>query len=176
MTHFNAPLHTDIEARNKVWEMIKEIPFATLVTQDDDGRLYSRPMGTYQKKFDGRIWLFTAIDSPKVAAIKNNSHVLLCYSDPDSNSYVSVNGSADIMRDRFKVEEFWNEDLRTWFPKGKDDPNIALICVTVEEAEYWDSPSSKFVQLYGHAKAALTGQSAQSGENERVLFQSRRSA
>lgn len=175
MTHINAPLHTDIEARNKVWEMIKDIHIATLVTQDDDGRLYSRPMGAGQKDFNGDIWLFTSIDSPKVQAIKNNSHVLLSYADPKSESYVSVNGSARISQDRAKIDELWNPLLKAWFPEGKDDPNIALICVKVEEAEYWDSPSSTFVQLFGYAKAILTGERAEGlGENERVLFQARR--
>lgn len=174
MTHFNAPLHTDIEARNKVWEMIKDIPIATLVTQDEDGRLYSRPMGAHQKDFDGKIWLVTSIDSPKVKAIQNNSHVLLNYSEPKSNNFVSINGSAHISQDRKKIDELWNEVMRIWFPEGKDDPHIGLISVTVEEAEYWDSPSSMFVPLIGYAKAALTGEAPKMGENERVLFQARR--
>ena len=176
MTYFNAPLHTDIEARNKVWEMIKDVPFATLVTQDDDGRLYSRPMGTYQEKFEGHIWLFTSVDSPKVKAIRENSHVLLSYADPGKDNYVSINGTASVSQDRAKIDELWSEPLRTWFPEGKNDPHIALICVTVEEAEYWDNPSGSFVHLYGYAKTALTSQHPEQGENERVLFQERKRA
>lgn len=174
MTHFTAPLHTDIEARNKVWEMIKDIPIATLVTQDDDGRLYSRPMGTHQKEFEGQVWLFTSLDSPKVKAIRNNSHVLLSYAEPGDNNYVSINGTAMVTQDKAKIDELWNEALRAWFPEGKDDPSIALIGVTVEEAEYWDNPSSTFVHLYGYAKSLMTGTPPKGGENERVLFQVRR--
>ena len=32
-----------------------------------------------------------------------------------------------------------------WFPEGKDDPEIALLRVNLEKAEYWDSPSSTVV-------------------------------
>ena len=30
--------------------------------------------------------------------------------------------------------------MKAWFPKGEDDPEIALIRVTAEKAEYWDAP------------------------------------
>ena len=64
---------------------------------------------------------------------------------------------ARITKDRAKAEELWNTFLLAWFPKGLDDPNLALLEVDVEKAEYWDSPSSKVVQLIGFAKALATG-------------------
>jgi general stress protein 26 len=41
--------------------------------------------------------------------------------------------------------------MRTWFPKGNADPDIAVIKVSVSQAEYWDAPSSTMVYLYGYA-------------------------
>jgi hypothetical protein len=38
----------------------------------------------------------------------------------------------------------------------------------VEQAEYWDSPNSKLVQLFGLVKAVATGQQADYGENEKL--------
>ena len=65
--------------------------------------------------------------------------------------------------------DVWHPALRTWFPEGKDDPSIALIRVHPAKGEYWDSPSSTFVQLYGSVKAALTGQPAtEIGEQRKV--------
>ena len=69
---------------------------------------------------------------------------------------------------RAKVKELWSESLRTWFPKGADDPDIALLRVTVDAAEYWDSPSSAMVHLYGYVKAVTTGKRPDPGENEKV--------
>jgi general stress protein 26 len=68
------------------------------------------------------------------------------------------------------VEAHWAESLRTWFPKGVDDPEAALLKVSVEAAEYWDAPSSTMVHAYGYVKARLTGQSPHPGENEKVSF------
>ena len=55
------------------------------------------------------------------------------------------------------MKELWNPIHKAWFPKGVDDPNLGLLRVDIEKAEYWDPPSSKVVQLIGFAKAIVTG-------------------
>lgn len=42
--------------------------------------------------------------------------------------------------------------------------------VSAEQAEYWDSPSGKLVQLFGFVKAMATGDQADWGENKKVEF------
>lgn len=156
------------EAREKVWELIKDIRICQLVTQDESGRLYARPMSAMEHDNEGNLWFFTALDSPKAREIQSNPSVLLSYSDADKNNYVSISGNAAIVRDRAKIDELWSEFVRTWFPEGKDDPNLCLIKVEPDTAEYWDSPSSAFVLAYGYAKTRLTGNPPRMGENEKV--------
>lgn len=160
----------DNEARAKVWELIKDIRVAQMVTKDKNGRLYARPMVAVQDKFHSELWFFTEADSPKIDEIARDSHVLLSYSEPDKQNYVSINGTAQIVMDRDKIHALWSEYLRTWFPKGKDDDNIALICVHVDQAEYWDAPSSKFLHAYGYVKAVVTGKQPEAGDNRKVSF------
>lgn len=139
---------------------LKDIKFTMFTTIGEDGNLYSRPMATLEideRKFDGRIWFFTDIHSPKVSNLSNDQHVNLAYARPDDQKYVSVAGSAEIVNDRAKMKELWTPAMKAWFPEGIDDPNIGLICVNVESAELWDSPPSKVVQLVGMAKAIATG-------------------
>jgi general stress protein 26 len=94
--------------------------------------------------------------------------VNLAYADSNADKYVSVAGTAEILRDREKLDELWSPFHTAWFPKGKDDPEIALIKVTVESAEYWNVPESKMVQVLGFAKAALTGKRYEPGEHGEV--------
>jgi general stress protein 26 len=107
----------------------------------------------------GDLWFFTKLQSPKVTEISKDGQVNLGFSNPSKQDYVSVSGRAEIVRDRAKIEEKWSEPLKAWFPGGKDDPHIALIRVHPERGEYWDSPSSTLLHLYGYAKATLTGSS-----------------
>ena len=74
-----------------------------------------------------------------------------------------MSGRASLVRDKADIEAHWSEILKTWFPKGKDDPDIALLKVVVQQAEYWDAPSSTMLHAYGYLKAALTGQSPEPG-------------
>ena len=101
--------------------------------------------------------------------IAKDRQVNLAYADPDEQHYVSISGVGEVVRDRARIDEKWSEGLRTWFPDGKDDPAIALIRVKPVRGEYWDSPSSTLVHLYGTIKATLTGQPpTELGEQKKV--------
>ena len=128
-------------------------------------------MAAMNKDFDGTLWFASREGAPKLGEIADNSHVLLAYSEPKSQNYVSVAGSAQVVRDTAKVKELWSEPMRVWFPKGPEDPEIALIRVEVQSAEFWDAPSSAWVYAIGYAKARLTGEAPRDvGENKVVNF------
>lgn len=142
----------------KLSELIQDIRIAMLTTVDDRGMLRSRPMVTQEAPFDGDLWFFTGKDTGKVHEVEHDQDVNVAYSDPDRQQYVSVSGKAYVVSDRQKVDELWHPMLKAWFPEGKDDPDIGLIRVRVEKAEYWDSPSGKVVQLLGFVKALTKGE------------------
>ena len=152
----------------KLGELIKDISVAMMTTICDDGTLRSRPMVTQQVPFDGTLWFFTRGDSPKVDEVRQHHEVNLSYAKPDAQHYVSVSGTAAVVRDREKLKELWNPMYKAWFPKGLDDPELALLRVDVSKAEYWDSPSSTMVHLVGFVKAIVTGQEYRPGENKKV--------
>lgn len=140
------PMETaSIAEQEKVWDLIKDIKFAMFGTQGTDGRLYARPMANQKRDADGYLWFFTSADSAKVDEIVHNPNVVLSYAEPEKSNYVSICGAAMVVRDQGKIDELWSDFLKAWFPEGKDDPNVTLICVEPHSAEYWDNPSSSFV-------------------------------
>jgi general stress protein 26 len=168
------PMKTEIppthaEALAKLRELIGDINIAMFTTVATDGTLRSRPMATLQVEANGAFWFFTADDSPKVEEIYDNRQVSLAYAAREKQSYVSVSGLARLLRDPAKTRELWTPMAKIWFPKGPDDPRLALIRVEMSAAEYWDSPSGKMVLLIGLAKLALTGHPPDKlGENVKV--------
>ena len=155
------------ESIGKLKELLEDIDFAMLTTISG-GKLRSRPMSTQKFEFDGDLWFFTSDQTHKVEEIEADSRVNVAYSDPDDNTYVSVFGRAEMVKDRAKIEELWNPILKAWCPDGLDDPTLCLLKVKVEEAEYWDSSNSKIVQLVGFIKALATGQEADGGDYGRI--------
>ncbi|NYZ15911.1 pyridoxamine 5'-phosphate oxidase family protein [Azospirillum sp. RWY-5-1] len=158
---------------DKLWSMIKDVQFAMMTTQDEQGNLHSRPMATLQHAGfeNGALWFFTRAPSGKAHEIQNDTHVNLAYAEPKTQDYVSVSGRGQIVRDKDKIKHLWREIMATWFPKGVDDPDIALIKVTVDSAAYWDAPSSVMVHAYGYVKAKITGEPPHPGETGKVSFQ-----
>jgi len=152
----------------KLAKLVKGIKVAMLTTQEGDGTLRSRPMATQEAEFDGTLWFFTEASSHKVDEIDREHNVNLSYADESDNRYVSVSGRARLVRERAKIDELWSPILKAWFPRGKEDPEIVLLRVDVEKAEYWDAPSSTLVKLVGFAKAMVTGQPYVPGENKKI--------
>ncbi len=159
------------EKIKKLRELIKDIDIGMLTTIDQDGSLHSRPMSTNSEvEFDGDLWFFTYASSHKVTEVEQHQHVNVSFSEPKVQRYVSISGRATLVRDRNKIQELWKPELKAWFPQGIDEPDIALLKVEVEKAEYWDAPSSFVAHTIGLVKAITTGEKANPGENEKVTF------
>jgi len=151
----------------KLREMIKGVEFAMLTTAEDDGTLRSRPMRTLDVEFDGNLYFFTGAGSPKVGEIERDRHVCVSYAAPEVGRYVSMSGLARILRDPAKMEEFWSPGLKAWFPDGLEDPELALLWISVTQAEYWEGPSGTLVYLAG-VKAMAAGAAFGDVENEKL--------
>lgn len=161
----------DKNAEGKVLsEKIKGIRVAMLTTLDtENNSLYSRPMVTQDIDFDGALWFFTQVHTLKVDEA-NNQPVNISYVSADENRYVSVSGVAELVRDQKKIEALWKPLHAIWFPGGKNDPELALLKVTVLSAEFWDGPSNKMTQIFKVATAFATGNPSM-GANETLQFQ-----
>lgn len=170
-----ASTHTpaDRQSIDTLWTMIKGIRVAMMTTLDDNGRLNSRPMATLSHAGfeDGTLWFFTRADSGKVSELDRHWRVNLAYAEPEKQDYVSLSGIAEVVHDSEKIHFLWREIMTTWFPQGPDDPEIALLKISVDQAEYWDSPSSAMVHAYGYVKAKITGEAPDPGENVKIAFQ-----
>ena len=155
------------ESIRKLNDLIGDIEVAMLTTIDG-GSLRSRPMQTQDFEFDGDLWFFTSSKTHKAEEIEKDNRVNVSYAEPGSNSYVSISGTAEIVRDKAKIDEYWNDILKAWFPEGKDSPDLVLLKVAVEQAEYWDASSSYVAQALGFLKALATSEKADNGDNEKI--------
>ncbi|MBC7659291.1 MAG: pyridoxamine 5'-phosphate oxidase family protein [Chitinophagaceae bacterium] len=160
------------EAINHLLELIADVKVAMFTTQDKDGNLHSRPMQTVDSSPDGTFWFFTSDHNGKADEVGVDPRVNLSYAMPEKNRYVSVSGLGEIVHDLAKKKELWKPIYKAWFPEGVDDAHCALMKVHIEKAEYWDTPSSKFVEIVGFTKALLTGHSykVDEGEHQKINF------
>ena len=59
----------------------------------------------------------------------------------------TLTGTARVVRDADKIRALWSPRLERWFPKGLDDPDLALLEVRIDKAEYWDEPHEENVKV-----------------------------
>jgi len=145
-------------AMRKLRRLVKGIRVAMMTTTTGDGTLHSRPMATCEAlDEDGALWFFTSCETAKVHEINADHHVNIAYSDPENDRYVSLMGMARVVRDREKMQKLWSPMLRVWFPRGLDEPDIALLRVEVDQAEYWDPSAGLFSAIVSRVRSAVTG-------------------
>ena len=148
--------------------ILQENVLGTIATINEDGSPWSSPVHVFSD--DEAVYWFSHEASQHSVNVEKDPRVSVAYASPSTNTYVSVSGVAQVVNDREKIEELWNPIYKAWFPKGLDDPTICLLKVSVEQAEYWDSPSSTLVQIVGFVKAMVTGQQADGGDHGKVTL------
>jgi general stress protein 26 len=146
---------TDTEDRQKLVELMQDMPIAMLTTFGASGPR-SVPMARQEVEPGAELWFITARDTDHVRAVQHDPHVALTFSARDA--WVAVTGQAEVVEDDDRLAELWNTFAEAWLPGGPEDPQATLLRVDVEQAEYWDTPGGKVASLISFAKTKLTGE------------------
>ena len=158
MTHHEGAAH--------VKELVEGQRTAMLTTvHRDTGALTSRPMTLQQVDDDGTLWFLAYRDSAAAAEIEANPHVNVAFTE--EGAWVSLAGTATVSQDPAKARELWNEFAKTWFQKDPEDPEVGVIRVDGDTAQYWDSPG-KAATVVEMVKARVTGDRPDPGESHTV--------
>lgn len=146
------------EAIEKLKSLVDEIKICLFCTnlKIDDGST-CRPMSVTQVCDQGNIWFFSEKNSDKNMEIFIDKNVQLFFSHPDKGSYLVVNGEAEIIVDKTKIDELWGPITKIWFKDGKDDPTISLIKVKTTTAYYWDTDGNRMINFLKIIGSAITG-------------------
>lgn len=153
------------DAAKHVWDMIKDIRLSMLITHDGE-KMRARPMAAYVRREENAIHFLTDARRDKDDEIARNRDVTLTFQDGMKS--VSLTGHARVSREQAKIDELWTPVAKAWFD-SKDDPNIRVLTVTPDDAEYWDSPG-KLVVYAKMLAAAATGTRPEPGENTKVAM------
>ena len=147
-------------AHDTLWKLIKDIRFGMLTHRTASGMLHAHPLTTQNRNIDGysELFFFISKSGELYERLLTDGDVNVSYADPGADSYVSLSGQARFIEDLAQKEALWSPMAKAWFPGGYTDGDLALLAVRIRHAEYWDVKSSKMVQLFKMAKAAVTGE------------------
>ena len=127
--------------------LIDDIPFAMFTTRTAEGTLRSRPMVASASAFDGTLWFFTRTTSTVAQEVTGDSHVNITYVSAPEDRFVSVSGTASVVRDEAHAAQMWLPTYQAWFPGGACDPELSLIRIDLTRVEYWDRKTGRMQPL-----------------------------
>src|SRR5436190_20365884 len=160
---------TNDNAKNvdRAWELMKKIGFAMLVSRDGE-KLRARPMSAYLERENNAIYFLSDARRHKDEEIARNPSVNLSFANASDQKYVSVTGTAVVSNDRAKIKQLFSTPAKAWWDSA-EDPNIRVLKITPDDAEFWDSPGTltSYVKM---AAAAITGARPDLGENRKVAL------
>ena len=157
----------EMRDQDRAWELMKKIGFAMLVTRDGD-KLRARPMSAYLARDENAVYFLTDARHHKDEEIARFPQVNLSFADAGSQKYVSLTGTAAISNDRDRIRELFSTPAKAWW-ESAEDPNIRLLKITPDDAEFWDSPGT-VVSYVKMAAAAVTGSRPDLGDNRKVAM------
>lgn len=146
-------------------DLVKDERTCMFTSIDADGTIISRPMAVQKVDEDGTLWFMSFADAPKIAQLTAHHEVNVSFAS--GSTWVSASGTAEIVDDVAKKKELWNPFAEAWFEREPESPEVALLRVRVSGGEFWDSPS-KPARLFGVAKAVVTKQRPDDGENAKL--------
>jgi general stress protein 26 len=156
----------DQDKHDRVWDIIETVGICMLTTRFAGG-LRARPLDARPDRDAGLIWFVTDVRSGKEHEIEADQDIGLVFIDQKQKAYLSITARAEVKHDHAKAAEIWKSTDSAWW-RGPDDPNVCVLRVRPITAELWDGPASKAIAAYEFAKARLTGETPNLGENRKV--------
>ena len=152
---------------DRAWDLMKKIGFAMLVTRDGD-KLRARPMSAYLERENNAIFFLTDARRHKDEEIARNPNINLSFANASDQKYVSLTGTAVVSNDRAKIKQLFSTPAKAWWDSA-EDPNIRVLKITPDDAEFWDSPGP-VISYVKMAAAAVTGTRPDLGDNRKVTM------
>jgi general stress protein 26 len=153
--------------QDRVWQLMEKIGFAMLVTRDGD-KLRARPMSAYLERDNNAIFFLTDARRHKDDEIARNPSINLSFADASAQKYVSLTGTAAVSNDRAKIKELFSTPAKAFWDSA-EDPNIRVLKITPDDAEFWDSPGT-VISYVKMAAAVVSNTRPEIGENRKVTM------
>jgi general stress protein 26 len=166
LEEWSTPMRTYVPRNiRQLRRLLKGMPVGMLTTLTSGGTTHTRPMMVHDIDDGGWLWFLTDRHSRKAWELIHNPQATITFQSPKGDRFVSVQGTAVVIRDDVKLQKLWKPSFRAWFPQGKEAPEIVLVAVRVARAEYWLVPRWRLARLIGATAAVITGKPAEPGRH-----------
>ncbi|MEW9856980.1 pyridoxamine 5'-phosphate oxidase family protein [Novosphingobium sp. M1R2S20] len=149
----------DHETRETFWKAFEDSPY--IMMKLEGSHEHSEPMtAQLDKDAHHAIWFFLPRSNRIAAGGAANGHV----ATKGHDTFASLTGLLVEETDASVRDKHWNTVVESWFPNGKNDPNVLMLRFDIKDSEVWVADMSlkgKFKMLTGQpVKAHEAGEHA----------------
>lgn len=149
-------MHDKAAVEERLWSEMEKHRFGMLGIVGPPARPFS-PMTAFAEPESGKIWFFTSKETELARAGLYGAPAMFILMTKDQQLQACIAGDLRTAFDALHRDKFWSPMVSAWFPKGKDDPSLTLLCLQCENAEVWISEKGPVKFGWEIAKANLLG-------------------
>ena len=103
---------------------------------------HMQPMTHFPDETLDIIWFVGSKSSDLVKAVGLGGQAHYCLIGRDHNLHICMSGTLEQAEDRAVLDRLWSPVLDAWFEGSRDDPDVALLRLALDEASIWASTDS----------------------------------
>ncbi len=165
--HLREPL-SEGEAVQAFWDHVQNHTTVMLGINTPDQHL--RPMTAFSEPESELIWFFTRDDTELAAEAAGSTEARLVLAAKDQEVFADIFGTLSVDRDPGRIERYWSPIVAAWYPGGKTDPNLTLMCFAPHQGQMWVSKQGLVRLLFQVATANLTKTLPDVGGSASITF------
>jgi general stress protein 26 len=151
---------THAEVEERLWKTIDSGQHTGMLGLAGGGRF--QPMTAFVERETNQIWFFTRADTEIAEAAARGAEAAFIVQS--HNLWASIDGRISVRQDRERMDRYWNAHVAAWYPDGKGDPNLTLMCLDCEDASVWLAEGGPIKYAWEVAKANASKSTPDVGE------------
>ena len=136
------------EINQTLWKKMADSAF--LMVGPADGSTHSEPLtAQLDKDLVDTLFFFVGKDNRLIGG----GNVMAQFVSKGHDFFACLSGTIGQDNDPAMIDKLWNNQVEAWFPGGKSDPNLALLRMSIDGAELWETD----ISLTGRVKMLFGG-------------------
>lgn len=129
---------------------------------------HTQPMTAFVERETDQIWFFTRSDTDLARQIGEGRKGMFIFQQRELQACIA--GELTLQHDPARIDKYWNAVVAAWYPGGKTDPRLTLLCLDCHDAEVWVSEGGLLKFAWEIAKANATKHEPDVGGRASIQF------
>ena len=110
---------------------------------------HAQPMTAHFEGEHGPLWFYAHAHSRIALAAATSHAAVFHYVGRKHDLYACIHGEVVTTSDDTAIGRFWSDEVARWYPNGRNDPELALLCFTPSSAQIWLPTEGAKPTLFG---------------------------